>query len=310
MQVDLVMEGSGAKLPAYVGAYEALKNKGFTISHAAGTSGGAIIASAMAAGYEPDEIRKFLFDLNFTDFLDGGKWWAQRVWNLWNHYGMYKGDFVYEFMKDLLAQKGVHTFSDLLTDNPAGKNNTRYRWGLKVIASDITSGKLLTLPDDARLYHMDPDDMEVALAVRMSMSLPFYFRPVQLASNYVVDGGLLSNFPIWIFDSATLPVCPTFGLLLQEDNSMQPYEVDGMGGFVQAIIKTMLVAHDRRFVRPGDYFHRTIAIPTGSVNTTDFDLSTQQKDKLYHSGLSSTNSFLDSWSWNSYLKWAMKARGL
>ncbi len=310
MLFDCVLEGSGAKLPAYVGAYEVLKHRGFEVSHVAGTSGGAIIAAAMAAGYTPEEIKKFIFELNFTDFLDGGKWWTSRVWNLWKSYGMYKGDFMYEFMKDLLAQKGIHTFSDLAIDNPAGRNNPKYRWKLKVIASDITSGKILTLPDDARLYHMDPDDLEVALAIRMSMSLPFYFRPVQVNSNYIVDGGLLSNFPIWIFDSDILPACPTLGLLLQEDSNAHPFEIDSMGSFIRAIIKTMLVAHDRRFVRPGDYFHRTVAIPTGNVNTTDFDLSLQQKEVLYHAGKVSTNNFLDSWSWESYLRWAKRTRGL
>ncbi|MDO7206006.1 patatin-like phospholipase family protein [Paraclostridium bifermentans] len=68
----------------------------------------------------------------------------------------------------------------------------------------VTRKKLLVLPDDLVDYGLDPMEFEISKAVRMSVSIPLYFYPVELKydnkSCFVVDGGLLSNFPIWIFD--------------------------------------------------------------------------------------------------------------
>src|SRR5436305_307633 len=80
--------------------------------------------------------------------------------------------------------------------------------GVQVIASDLSKERMLVLPRDARdQLGIDPDELEVARAVRMSMSIPMFFDPVvhQNPANaneehVIVDGGLLSNFPIWLFD--------------------------------------------------------------------------------------------------------------
>ncbi|PJI08961.1 MULTISPECIES: patatin-like phospholipase family protein [Clostridium] len=62
----------------------------------------------------------------------------------------------------------------------------------------------MILPDDLRKYNIDPMEFSIAKAVRMSCSIPLYFTPYILKNtspySFIVDGGLLSNFPIWIFD--------------------------------------------------------------------------------------------------------------
>lgn len=92
-----------------------------------------------------------------------------------------------------------------------------------MIVSDITGRRLLVLPRDAaRLGVEDPDSLEVALAIRMSASIPFYFEPVRFRNqrtgrdHLVVDGEVLSNFPVWWFDTDGEPRWPTFGLRLVE----------------------------------------------------------------------------------------------
>jgi NTE family protein len=57
----------------------------------------------------------------------------------------------------------------------------RHRYRLQVIASDITAHRLLVLPRDAkRFFAIEPDDLDVAEAIRMSMSIPIYFKPWRL----------------------------------------------------------------------------------------------------------------------------------
>ena len=71
-----------------------------------------------------------------------------------------------------------------------------------VTATDITRGRLLRLPWDYARLGLDPDEQLVADAVRASISIPLFFEPVKLGDRTLVDGGVLSNFPIEIFDAA------------------------------------------------------------------------------------------------------------
>lgn len=312
-------------MPALAGAYEAVVEAGFTPSHMAGTSAGAITAAAIAAGYTPDELKKIIMDTDFTKFLDGGHTLAARAWNLVFHNGIYKGDAFYAYIKDILAAKGVHTFKDLRYDGEGAK----YQYRLKVMASDVTSSSLIALPQAISSYGMDPDDLEVALAVRMSMSIPFFFRPVILdpikgaaattlttpsgmlhlkAKHAIIDGGLLSNFPIWCWDDTDEPAWPTFGFLLYEDNEDKPRKTNNPINLTAAIFSSMMKAHDKQFIRPDDFINRTISIPTGNVSSIDFALSQQRKGWLYKQGYDAATEFLKDWNWGRYKRWAISSR--
>ena len=79
------------------------------------------------------------------------------------------------------------------------------RWKLVVITADVSDGRLVRLPWDYPLYGLDPDEQSVAAAVRASASIPFFFEPVRLrtpsgGTAVLVDGGLLSDFPVDTFD--------------------------------------------------------------------------------------------------------------
>jgi len=132
--------------------------------------------------------------------------------------GIYRGDFAHDWVRAQLKNLGVTTFGDLAIDDDQLIGEQRYR--LVVTVTDVTTGQLVRLPwDYRRVYGLDPDDQVVADAVRASMSIPFYFRPVTLTSaggvtSTLVDGGVLSNFPVDSFDrlDRKLPRWPTFGV--------------------------------------------------------------------------------------------------
>src|SRR5207248_938972 len=119
---------------------------------------------------------------------------------------------------------GVHTWADVRRPDPDGRLPLEERYRLVVIVSDISRGKMLRLPwDYSELCGIDPDTQLVADAVRASASIPFFFEPVRLSCGgghvehdiTLVDGGLLSNFPVEIFDGAGDPKpWPTFGIKL------------------------------------------------------------------------------------------------
>ena len=72
------------------------------------------------------------------------------------------------------------------------------------LVSDITESRILVVPSGLAHYGIDLDAFEVAHAVRMSMSIPFFFEPVVHAGHHFVDGGMLSNFPVWLFAAEDL----------------------------------------------------------------------------------------------------------
>ncbi len=213
--------------------------------------------------------------------------------------------FFEEWIRGLLQKKKVETFKDLILEEY--KNDERYRFKLRVIASDITLGRMLVLPQDIADFGIRPEDLNVALAVRMSMSIPFFYEPIKLRNmktneeSYIVDGGLLSNFPVWLFDTeGNAPAWPTLGFKLVEPEEGAPHQIRGPISLLAALFSTMMEAHDERYVED-QHFARTIPIPTLGVQTTEFDISREKSEALYQSGKQGAEKFFATWNFTEYV---------
>jgi NTE family protein len=173
---------------------------------------------------------------------------------------------------------------------------------------------MLRLPWDYPHYGLNPDDQSVADAVRASVSIPFFFRPVKLAdtrggpSSRCVDGGLLSNFPIDLFDrdDGTRPRWPTLGVLLSA-GSPQPAgpgvgpATRGLLGLTKALVSTMIAAHDRVHLDEPSVRDRTIFVDTMQVSATDFDIGRTLREELYANGRRAAERFLGGWDFERHL---------
>jgi len=166
---------------------------------------------------------------------------------------------------------------------------------------------MLILPQGVTDFGIRPEDLNVATAVRMSMSLPFFFEPVTIKNfrtnqvSYIVDGGLLSNFPVWLFDTeGNIPEWPTFGFKLVEPGEGTPQKIRGPISLLKALFSTMSQAHDARYIKDAD-FVRTIPIPTLDVKTTDFDLKREKSEALYQSGRQAAEKFFNTWNFTKYV---------
>jgi NTE family protein len=301
-----------------VGAVSVLVERGYEPVNLAGTSAGAIAAALLAAGYSPDELKETILGLDYRAFQDRA--WEDRIpifdrtASLLLDQGIYEGRAFHAWIAERLEAKGVTTFGDLVLEEFA--DDPRYRHRLQVIASDVTGRRLLVLPRDAGRLGFDPDRLSVALAVRMSMSIPIFFEPVRLLNpvdgreHIVVDGGMLSNFPVWLFDSEGPPEWPTFGLLLVEPDPTTSIAArltrpdngaHALIDYVKSLAQTMMEAHDRLYVEEANYA-RTIAIPTLGVGATEFDLPGERALALYESGRAAAESFLSGWDLDAYVR--------
>ena len=225
LKADLVLEGGAVKGLGLFGAVGRLMRAGYSFPRVAGTSAGSILAAFVAAGMSADELEGVMERLEYSRVPDRGPPGLPGVSegvSLLRGGGAYEGDYLREFVYEELQQRGVTTFGDLRrSDRGADKSLKPYqRYKLVVMATDITRGRLLRLPWDYRLLHLKPDEQLVADAVRASSSIPFYFDPITIRDGKtgeettLVDGGMLSNFPVEVFDrtDGAEPRWPTLGV--------------------------------------------------------------------------------------------------
>lgn len=297
MQADAVFEGGGVRALGLAGALQVAEEKGYQWNRLAGTSAGAIVASLLAAGYRGEEIIEIMLEEDFLKLIPTTV--LSRVplvgpaLRLWFRYGLYSSRFLERWIHDLLAQRNIVTFGDLKERK------------LSIIASDISRGTLLVLPDDLEEYGYKVDTFPIARAVRMSCSIPFFYEPSKMMHvpsakrSYIVDGGMLSNFPVWLFDREN-PRWPTFGFRLVSETAGEEHHISGPITLLRAMIYTMLEAHDNRYIKEQDKV-RTILVPTLNVRAIDFHIEREQREKLVQAGVDAANQFFRNWTFAQYL---------
>lgn len=293
MDVDGVFSGGGVRAIAFIGALKVAEEKGISFKRTAGTSAGAIIAAFVAAGYTSDEIKELLHEIDLREFLDPRTIsiafpfmkWLTLYWKL----GLYKGKKLEQWVEEKLADKGVRTFADLEEGS------------IKIIASDITNGRLIVLPDDLERYGILPERFKIAKAVRMSASIPYFFDPIKIydstgKKNIFVDGGVLSNFPIWLFqDEKTPQERPVIGFQLQPSQlDQRPNNITNAITLFHGLFDTMMDAHDARHISQA-HSADIVFIPVQQISMINFALSHQVIDQLTDFGKESTEKFLRTW---------------
>ncbi|MBH9967410.1 patatin-like phospholipase family protein [[Bacillus] enclensis] len=292
MEIDGVFSGGGVKGLALIGACQAIEERGLQLKRVAGTSAGAIIAAFIAAGYKSTEMKNIMEEMDIKKLLDSNalislpfiKWFR-----VYYRLGLYKGAALENWIEQKLKARGIYTFADLPEKS------------LRVIASDLSNGRLLVLPDDLEKYGIAPQTFPVARAVRMSASLPYFFEPVKLRSlegtSLLVDGGVLSNFPMWLFDRENIKKTrPVIGVKLSHNYLQRPKKkINNAIDLYSALFQTMKDAHDSRYISR-KHEKNVIFIPTEGVQTTEFELSNEGKSELFETGKYKGELFLKQWT--------------
>jgi len=188
---NLVFEGGGVKGIAYVGAMQVLEKEGIlaNIQRAGGTSAGAINAALFALGFTNSETRTILKNLDFNNFMDESWGKIRDVERLINKFGWYKGDFFHEWISKHIKKKLGNPNATFAHLREAGRPD------LFVYGTNLSTrfGEVFS-------YEHTPHE-RIADAVRISMSIPLFFAAVRNAREDVyVDGGVLNNYPVKIFD--------------------------------------------------------------------------------------------------------------
>jgi NTE family protein len=268
----------------------------------------------------PSELEDAMREVDYRRFQDKGLldqlWLPGKVASLLLEQGIYEGNSLRAWLTEQLDALGVRTFADLRIDDPGSSLPPEQSYRLVVMVSDVTRARLVRLPWDYPQYGLDSDEQLVADAVRASMSIPFFYEPVRFTgrdpdgnaqTSYMVDGGMLSNFPIDVFDrtDGKAPRWPTFGIKLSSkpDAALrQKYAVRGTFSLAVAMVGTMTSFHDQIHIDDPSTIARTIFVDTFGVRATDFAIDEDLQDLLFRSGQNATTEFLGGWDFDRYVQ--------
>ena len=305
---------------ALVGAVTALDEAGYAFPRVAGSSAGAIVASLVAAltsaGEPVSRLADVMRTVDYRRFRDPGGLGrlpvVGRALSLLVRDGLYDGRYLEDFLTGALGELGVRTFGDLRlpASDPALEGLPEGRgYRLVVTVSDLSRRRLARLPWDFPSYDADPDDQPVARAVRASAAIPFFFRPVRqptaAGEATWVDGGLLSNFPVDLFDrsDSAEPRWPTFGVRLTTRPPTPPVTrpVDNPVEIALAALDTLLTDQGSAYLEDPCTVERTVFVPTSEVSVVDFELDRATQERLYDAGRTAVADFLRGWDFAAHV---------
>lgn len=321
-RADLVLEGGGVKGLALVGATARLAAAGYRFERVAGSSAGAIVAAVVAAlqqaGESVSRLEELARSLDYSRLRDRGS--VARFFGFLGpvtdglaiafENGIFEGAYLYDWLSGVLDDLGVRTFGDLRRDDPGSSLPPDRQYALVVTASDVSRQRLVRLPWDYAEYGLDPDEQLVADAVRASAAIPFFFEPVVLRSpggevSTLVDGSMLSNFPIEMFDrtDGVAPRWPTVGVRLSARSEGPPVSapVTGPVSLALAVVETMVAACDARHIDDPCVQARSVFVDTSGQSPVDFDITPERQEALLRNGRDAAAAFLADWDFGSWL---------
>ncbi len=317
---NLVLEGGGIRGLAYSGALEVLEQKGIlhNIDRVAGSSAGAIAGLMVSLGYNSCEIDSVLQTLKIQEFNDG-KFFIGKIRRIRKEYGFYKGDRFEAWLKQLIQLKtgdANTTFEALHQLHITNKNFKEFY----CTGTNITLQRLETFSQQTRPH------MKLSTAVRISGCIPFYFKPVPIDDsgkevaifdtlskyNLFVDGGMLCNYPINMFDSSLDGSDPltsekliynpqTLGLKLERGDQIDefdkdktdiaPYQINSMKKYTSAVMNLMMETMNRKSTDLKNEKGRTIYISYGDFSGKLRKVSLKEKKLLHDNGSIAANKF-------------------
>ncbi|GLI95228.1 patatin-like phospholipase family protein [Methylocystis echinoides] len=316
MKAYAVLDGGGVKGAALAGCLKGAAEVNVEFVGYGGTSAGSIVALLASIGYTPDELLGVMCDeLNFDELLDdngvglsfwggmvdelvaidsllggmkvGANWLSSRkkIREVLTARGVYSGARLEAKLREFIVRKhrslensAEITFADLqhLGCKP-----------LRVVAANLQTRRGVVMGDVP-----DSPTRNVLTAVRASCSYPFLFQPVMLHRAALVDGGLASNLPVWLFDAERdrdgFPLV-AFDLTTQLPTG-NPADT-GVRGFLMDMLETALESGDA-LLRGTSSRLMHVEVPIApDIRTLDFNLSSLRRRGLYNDGQRETQSF-------------------
>ena len=283
---NLVFSGSGSKIFMHIGFVKYLvENKLFSnINTFIGTSGGAIMSTILAIGYNLDIISELFLKLKYEQLekID-----TYSVLNFFDTYGIDSGENMERVLRIMLKNKlgSTHlTFKELY--EKTGNS-------LVVCSTNINKHKEVFF--DKKNY----PDLDVIEATLMSLSIPLLFVPRKYNNDMYVDGGIMCHYPIEYIENNDLDINETIGFVIVPDYYMcssnicdqldkPPANISTFESFIFNVIGCSMIKNLKR-----DYEkHKDITVlAINNKNSFDFFISNESKEEYILNAYNYTSEF-------------------
>jgi NTE family protein len=280
-KVALVLSGGAAKGLAHLGAIKALEEHHIPIDYVVGTSMGSVIGSCYAAGFSVDQIENILLSEEFQ------KWVKGEIRNEYNYYYNKEEDNASWVNIDFSIDSSLNaTINSSLAEDlsinfelveqfareseVANYNFDSLFIPFRAVASEIFTQQTVIL-----------DSGSVGKAVRASLSVPFFYRPIKLNDQYLFDGGIYDNFPVDIAKTEFNPDVIIGVNVSSKVYEEYPYEEDDKL-ISQALVLMMIDKSDPSSVgESGIYIEPDLS----AFSSLDFGKVKSMIDSGYHATL-------------------------
>ncbi len=326
---NLVFRGGGMKGSAYSGALEVLGEKGLLhqIKRVAGSSAGAITATLVSFNLEFSETLKIMNSLDFkhvpqlkSDVKETDPEWlpkfiskevsrlsgdVEALQRLMTKYGWYSSEYFNHWMRNIISER--------CDGNPDATFADFKNYGFKdlyIISANVSKLKVSVFSAETT------PELAVADAVRMSMSIPLYFEVQRYngktfgEGDFHVDGGILLNYPIHIFDQPKYQEnnvwyenginWETLGFYLYTNTNKlsENKEIMSFKDFIAHLYESYNVSLQIAEIENNQIDRRrTVKIDTLGISSTDFQLSKTDPKvlALIEEGRNATINYLDNY---------------
>jgi NTE family protein len=279
MITNLCCKGGGVRGIADAGVIKVLEDNGVlsNIQRTVGTSAGALQALLVALRYSAAEIYQQISALNFASLESGF-----NIIRELTQEGLYSNRHLLAWVENVISAKlGPNaTFADLKTKG----------------FGDYHCVASMPAVQDIQLFSWDTTPTQsIALATVASMSIPGFFPKITMPGiKYdLVDGGLIENYYITLFDKESAPL-ETLGLFLHNFGVTPPLPTRTPLDMAIAVFQSSLASQDVDDLNDPLIMQRSIIIDTLGISSTDFSLTAQQKTALYQSGINCANLYIKS----------------
>ncbi|HST54037.1 MAG TPA: patatin-like phospholipase family protein [Pyrinomonadaceae bacterium] len=210
-RLGLALSGGAARGMAHVGVLKVFEEEGVRVDCVAGTSAGALVGGALAAGMTSEEIEGIARGLRWRDL---GRMTLSRL-------GIQSNALTEEYVR---ARFPLTRFEELLMPFAA-------------VATDLHTGEAVVMRDAG----------DVAFAIRASCALPGWYVPVtDPDGRQLVDGGLVANLPTSVARSLGADVVVAVDVNYEGAKFIKPTTMVGVLLQSIVVVQQTAVQHERR----------------------------------------------------------------
>ncbi len=267
----LIMSGGGTKGLAHIGGLKALKELNILddIKTIAGSSAGALVGFLFNIGYSPEELINFvmMFDMKKIQDLDPS--------GLLNSFGMDNG------------HKFSLTLSKMVEEKMTNPNITFRELYNKTGITLYITGTCMNNKQPYYFSYKTNPNMAVVCAVRIAISFPIYFTPVEYEGKMYIDGGCIDNYPIQLFKHN---IDSVIGFYLSDARDYIK-EIKNVEDFFVSLIECLFENVHNNSIKGFEQYTVKIKIP--NIDSMDFNLSDSKKKDIISFGYIAVKQYFD-----------------